>query len=96
MKPVQGKFRLDIRKRFFTETVVTHCNRLPGEAVTATSLPVFKGHLNNLATCFRLGSPAGTGELDSKIFMSSFQIEIFYVSVFYFLVILIVGYNHNI
>ena len=41
----QGKFRFDIRKRFFTERVVSNWNRLP--RVTAPSLSVFKECLDN-------------------------------------------------
>lgn len=35
MKLCQGKFRLDVRKRFLAETVVGRRNRLPRAAVTA-------------------------------------------------------------
>ena len=42
----QGRFRLDIRREFFTHRVVTHWNRLPKEAVDAPSLQAFKARLD--------------------------------------------------
>ena len=42
----QGKFRLNIRKKFFTVRLIRHWNRLPREVVNASSLAVFKTRLN--------------------------------------------------
>ncbi|KFR17432.1 hypothetical protein N306_13156, partial [Opisthocomus hoazin] len=42
----EGRFRLDIRNKFFTMMVVKHWHRLPREAVAAPSLAVFKARLD--------------------------------------------------
>jgi len=44
----EGRFRLGIRKKFFTVRMVTLWHRLPREAVDVPSLAVFKSRLDGV------------------------------------------------
>jgi len=64
----EGRFRLGIRKNFFTMRVVKHWHRLPREVGDAPSLETFKarldGALSNLIELKMSLLPAGGAGLD--------------------------------
>lgn len=69
MELCQGRFRLDIRKKLFTQKVVGHWKRLPREVVTAPSLLELKEHLDNTLRHMVgfLGCPVQGRKLDLMI-----------------------------
>ncbi len=42
----EGRFKLDVKKKFFTQRAMKHWHSLPREAVGALSLKAFKARLN--------------------------------------------------
>jgi len=77
----QGNIRLDIWKRFFTERVVSHWNRLPREVVMASSLSEFRKCLDDgLSHSLVSGTPTNSRELDLMTSMHPFQLKILYDS----------------
>jgi len=45
---LEGRLRLDIKKKFFSQGVVRHWSRLPREVADAPSLEVFKTRLDGI------------------------------------------------
>jgi len=81
----QGRFRLDIKKHFFTKRVVKHWNRPPGEVVDAPSLLLFKRYLDNALNNMlqHLASPEVVRHLDLKVVEGLFKLNYFYSILFY-------------
>jgi len=62
-KQKEGRFRLDIRKKFFTIRPVKHWHRLPREVVDAPSLETFKARLDGaLNSLIQLRCPCSLQE----------------------------------
>jgi len=77
----EGRFRLDIRMKFFTERVVRRWNRLLREVLDAPSLETFKTRLDEVLSNFLSregGRTAGGLKLDDL--QGPFQLKPFYDS----------------
>ena len=82
----EGRFRLDIRKKFFTMRVVKHWSRLPREVVEAPSLETLQARLDGaLSNLVWLKMSLLTAEgLDWMTSKGPFQPKAFYDSVLWF------------
>jgi len=76
----EGRFRLDIRKTFFTMRVVRHWHRLPRKVADAPSLETFKARLDgDLSDLIELKMPLYIAEgLDWMASKGPFQPKPFY------------------
>jgi len=79
----QGRFRLAIRRKFFTQKVMTHWNRLPKEVVDVPSPETFKARLDVAlgSLVWGLVTPHIAGGLKLDDHCGPFQPRPFYDSV---------------
>ena len=66
LKLRQGKFSLDIRRKFFAQRVVKHWNRLPKEVVDAPSLEALKAACGSGQPGLVVGDPAHSRGVETQ------------------------------